>query len=195
MPRCFVILDRDGTLIRERHYLADPDQVELSPGAAESLCQLRGMGLGLVLVTNQSGIGRGLFDLAALERVHQRMKQLLHYRGAWLDGIYFCPHRPDEACNCRKPAPGMIEKAARELRFDPHESFVIGDRACDIELGQRVGATTCLVLTGYGGQAAKDGSIQPDYVVDDLASAVPRIAARIAGGVPPSQIQTVLRHS
>jgi D-glycero-D-manno-heptose 1,7-bisphosphate phosphatase len=167
----FAILDRDGTIIAERHYLSDPEQVELLPGASLGLRQLAQMGLGLVVVTNQSGIGRGFFDRDRLEQIHQRMQDLLAAEGVDLDGIYFCPHIPADACQCRKPRAGLVERAARDLGFDPKESFAIGDKPCDIELGQRVGATTFLVRTGYGAQVAAGNEAQPDYVVDDLSEA------------------------
>ena len=179
MSRHFVILDRDGTLIQERHYLSEPEQVELIPGVAEGLRQLRQMGLGLVVVTNQSGIGRGFFDQGALERIHRRMNELLASEGAWLDKIYFCPHRPEEGCSCRKPAPGLVERAARELGFEPCAGFAIGDKACDVELGQRVGMTTFLVRTGYGAREIENGGVRPDYIVDDLLATVPFIAHRL----------------
>ena len=96
--RRFAILDRDGTIITEQNYLSVPERVELITGAAEALCQLRAMGLGLVLITNQSGLGRGFFIESTLERIHQRMKALLHQEGVWLDGIYCCPHTPEQGC-------------------------------------------------------------------------------------------------
>lgn len=171
--RRFVVLDRDGTVIVERHYLSDPDQVELIPGAAGGLRQLRAMGLGLVVITNQSAIGRGFFDEARLEQIHQRLRELLAAEGVQLDGIYFCPHLPDEDCGCRKPRIGLIERAATELDFDPAAAFVIGDKPCDIELGRSVGATTLLVRTGYG--ASVEGATPADYVVDGLEEAAPVI--------------------
>jgi D-glycero-D-manno-heptose 1,7-bisphosphate phosphatase len=172
----FVVLDRDGTIIVERHYLADPRRLELISRVAESLHQLSEMGLGLVVVTNQSGIGRGLFDLPCLARIHQQLCTLLAAAGVHLDGIYFCPHTPEDDCLCRKPRTGLIELAAQELRFDPRTAFVIGDKSCDIELGQRVGATTFLVRTGYGAQVATDPTVSPDYVVDGVWEAAQVIA-------------------
>lgn len=166
--RHFVVLDRDGTIIVERHYLSDPCQVELFPGTARGLRQLARMGLGLVIMTNQSGIGRGFFDESRLEQIHRRLQELLAAEGVYLNGIYYCPHTPDEHCLCRKPKTGLIDKAAQELNFNPQDSFVIGDKPCDIELGQQVGATTLLVRTGYGAEVAASGAIAPDYVVDDL---------------------------
>ncbi len=167
----YVILDRDGTIIVERHYLSDPAQVELLPRTAQGLRRLCEMGLDLLVITNQSGIGRGFFDEARLKLIHARMIELLHHEGVVLDGIYYCPHLPDDQCDCRKPRPGLLHLAAREKDFPLQACFVIGDKACDIELGQQVGATTLLVQTGYGKQAAAEMTVQPDYIVDDLDAA------------------------
>lgn len=167
----FVLLDRDGTINVERHYLSDPDELELLPNAAAGLADLKRLGLGLVIVTNQSGVGRGFFDEVRLNAVHERLRGLLRASGVELDGIVCCTHRPDEGCSCRKPLPGLVEAAASEHGFSPDESFVIGDKPCDIDLGRAVGATTLLVRTGYGRQYATDAELQPDYVVDDLLDA------------------------
>jgi len=164
-------LDRDGTIIAERFYLRDPDLVELIPGVAEGLRRLRERGLGLVVLTNQSALGRGYLDQAGLDRIHRRMCDLLETEGVRLDGIYVCPHIPEDGCSCRKPLPGMMEKAVSELRFDPRSGFVVGDKPCDVELGRRIGATTFLVRTGYGAQTAAEGLVRPDYVVDDVREA------------------------
>jgi D-glycero-D-manno-heptose 1,7-bisphosphate phosphatase len=177
--RPFVMLDRDGTLIRECHYLSDPDQVEIIAGVVEALGRLSGMGLGLIIVTNQSGIGRGFFTEERLEEIHRRICVGLEREGIHLDGIYYCPHRPDEGCGCRKPSPGLVKKASEELRFKPQESFMVGDNVCDVELGQRVGATTILVRTGHGIRAQENGGIRPDFIVDDLLAAVPLIENRV----------------
>ena len=167
----FVALDRDGTLIEEQHYLSDPDKVRLAPGAAQGLRLLREMGVGLVVLTNQSAVGRGFLDMARLELIHQRLLSLLEAEGVRLDGIYYCPHTPQDDCLCRKPSPGLMELAAAELGFDPKECFVIGDKPCDIELGQRVGAITFLAQTGYGAQVAREATASPDYTVADLQEA------------------------
>ena len=166
-----MVLDRDGTVIVERHYLSDPDQVELLSGAVTGLRHLKELGLGLVLVTNQSAIGRGFFDQPHLELVHRRLRGLLEAERVRLDGIYFCPHTPDDECACRKPRPGMIEAAADDFDFDPRLCFVVGDNECDVALGRCVGATTILVRTGYGARVAAEGKADPDYVVDDLSEA------------------------
>lgn len=168
MKRQFVILDRDGTVIAERHYLSDPRQIELLPRSIRGLRLMLDMGLGLVMVTNQSAVGRGFFDEARLELIHRQLRELLQAEEIHLAGIYFCPHTPEDNCACRKPRPGLIEQAASELDFDVAASFVVGDKAADIEMGRRVRATTFLVRTGYGAEVAADPSIHPDYVVDDL---------------------------
>lgn len=171
MTRRFVLLDRDGTIIVEKHYLSDPDGVELIGGAAEGLRRLRALGLGLAVVTNQSAIGRGYFDRSRLGEIHQRLAEMLAAEDIQLDGIFFCPHTPDDECACRKPRPGLIEQAAAALDFDPSTSFVIGDMRSDVELGCGVGATTLLVRSGYGARTESEGKASPDHVVDGLAEA------------------------
>lgn len=155
----------------ERHYLSEVAEVALIPGVGSSLRSLSQLGLGLVIVTNQSGIGRGYFDLERLEQIHQRLVALLEAEGVHLDGLYFCPHLPEKGCHCRKPEPGMLEQAVAEIGLDTKASFVVGDNWVDIELGRRVGATTLLVHTGYGAQIAADPTVKPDYSVGDLAEA------------------------
>lgn len=164
----FVLLDRDGTLVVHRQYLSHPDQIELTPGAAEALREFKKLGLGVVVITNQSGIGRGYFDLKTLEKIHQRLTSLLAQEGIVLDDIYFCPHTPEDNCLCRKPKVGLIKEAIKKHNFDPKLSFVIGDNESDMELGKNIGATTILVRTGYGLKVAEKKYINPDYVTNDL---------------------------
>lgn len=171
-----VVLDRDGTVIAERHYLSNPKHVELLPGVGRALRELNQMGLRLVVLTNQSAVGRGWLTLRRLEEIHERLTALLEAEGVRLAGIYYCAHTPEDSCACRKPQPGLLEQAAHEHGFDPHRSFVIGDKPCDVELGRRVGATTLLVQTGYGRQMAQSCQGHTDYVVDDLPAAIPIIA-------------------
>lgn len=179
MSRRFALLDRDGTVIVEKHYLSDPDAVELLDGAAAGLRRLRELGLGLALVTNQSAIGRGYFDRARLAEIHARLTTLLEAEGVALDGIFFCPHHPDEGCGCRKPAPGLVEQAAGRLGFDPKEAFVIGDMKSDVALGRAVGATSILVRTGYGGR--DEAEADADHVAEGLADAAELIAGLLQG--------------
>jgi D-glycero-D-manno-heptose 1,7-bisphosphate phosphatase len=172
VKRRFVILDRDGTIIEEVSYLSDPKQVALIPGAGKALRDLSDMGFGLVVITNQSGVGRGYFDEAQLTRIHDRLLEMLRAEEITLDGLYFCPHIPQDLCLCRKPHTGLIQKASEDLGFDLSGSIVIGDKASDIEMGCRVGALTMLVRTGYGAQVASERKVAPDYIVDDLPAAV-----------------------
>jgi D-glycero-D-manno-heptose 1,7-bisphosphate phosphatase len=181
MTRRFALLDRDGTLIVERHYLASPDGVELLPGAVEGLRRLAEIGLGLVVVTNQSGLGRGYFDRATLDAIHERLRNVLARGGVTLDGIYVCPHTPEHGCSCRKPRPGLVRQAAADLGFDPAEAFVLGDKACDVDLGRAVGATTILVRTGYGDRMPADVRNRADHVTDDLREAADQIGSLLAG--------------
>ena len=180
-----VLVDRDGTINVERQYLAQPDQVEILPGAAEAIRQMREMGLIVVMTTNQSAVGQGMLDLRTLEQIHGRLVRLLAEAGAALDAIYFCPHRPEENCTCRKPAPGMALRAAREFQADLGALFVVGDKPCDIELGRQVGATTLLVRTGYGAAYPAEGCPGADFIVEDLreaALAIRRLLERMSCG-------------
>lgn len=149
-----VFLDRDGTLIVEREYLADPEGVTLLPGALEALGLLRDAGFMLVVVTNQSGIARGLYGVEEYHAVARRVERLLGSRGIRLDGTYFCPHHPDVTgpCPCRKPATGLFRAAAEDLGLDLAASFFVGDRFRDVLPALELGGTGILVRTGYGAQ-------------------------------------------
>lgn len=186
----FVVLDRDGTIIVERHYLSDPTQVELLPGAVEGLAQLVALGFGLIVVTNQSGIGRGYFSETTLSQIHRRMCDLLSPHGVRLAAIAYCPHTPADACFCRKPLTGLIDRSAKELGFDPASSFVIGDKPCDIEMGRRIKAKTFLVRTGYGASVESENVVQPDYVVNNLRDAA-RVISKLTSRSRRTQIQKV----
>lgn len=179
--RPFALLDRDGTIIVERHYLGEPGQIEFLPGAVEGLRHLLQMGLGVVVLTNQSGVGRGFFDETQLDLIHRRFRELLNNEGIPLEGVYSCPHTPENNCSCRKPKPGLAQRAAQELGFDLGASFVIGDKPADIELGRNVGATTFLVRTGYGAGFVNDPTVNPDYVADDLFAAAQTIQSLLDG--------------
>jgi histidinol-phosphate phosphatase family protein len=170
-------LDRDGAVIRERHYLHDPELVELLPGAAQGLRRLRELGLALVLVTNQSGVARGYFGLEAVAAVHARLAEMLAKEGVALDGVYFCPHGPEDGCGCRKPEPGLALQAERDLGLDLARSFVIGDKCSDVDFGRGIGARSILVRTGYGVEHEQRCGARADAVADDLAQ-----AAEIAAG-------------
>lgn len=184
-PQPAVFLDRDGTVIVQKHYLHNPAEVELLPGAVTGLRHMAALGLPLVLVTNQSGVGRGLFSRGDVERVHGRLIELLENEGVRLDGFYLCPHAPEDGCGCRKPQPGLIARAAGELDLAPEQSFVIGDKPCDVGLGLVVNATTILVTSGYGARHAAAGDCQPHHVSASLSEAADIIesilAARASG--------------
>jgi D-glycero-D-manno-heptose 1,7-bisphosphate phosphatase len=171
MGKRFAILDRDGTIIFERNYLSSPERVELLPNAAPGLRALRAMGFGLLVITNQSGIGRGYFTADKVDSIHMRLRELLAKENIILDGVYVCPHTPEAACTCRKPETGLVQRAVVDLGFNPQEAVVIGDKACDIGLGFRIGAKTILVKTGYGAEYLATGGIAPDLVAADLKAA------------------------
>ena len=154
--RAAVFVDRDGTLIEDRHYLGDPAGVALLPGAGEAVARLNEIGLPVLLVTNQSGIGRGFFSEEAFEAVQRRMLELLAKRGARIDGSYHCPHTPDRepACDCRKPKDGLFLRAAREHGVSLTDSFFMGDRPRDVLPGVRRGGVG-LLLTRRGEEEEK----------------------------------------
>ncbi|HVV45200.1 MAG TPA: HAD-IIIA family hydrolase [Bryobacteraceae bacterium] len=167
----FAILDRDGTVIVEKNYLADPAGVELIQNAAEGLRRLEELGWGRLIVTNQSGVNRGYFTRRTVDAIHERMLDLLAREGAAIDGIYVCPHTPEERCDCRKPESGLVLQAAADWGFDPARCVFIGDKACDVDLGRRLGGTTILVRTGYGEEELRKNSTRADFVVSDLKEA------------------------
>jgi D-glycero-D-manno-heptose 1,7-bisphosphate phosphatase len=160
-PRRLALIDRDGTIIVDKVYLSDPDGVEFTPGAIEGLRLLRDAGFALVLITNQSGIARGLFDIATLERIHDRLQSMLAANDVRLEAVYFCPHGPDDGCDCRKPAPGMIKKAMRDLGVRPDKVVVIGDSDADMGAAEAAGVRSVRVAA-----PGKSGSIgaAPDFL-------------------------------
>ena len=160
-----VFLDRDGTLNPDPGYIGSPDQFELFPGVAAALARLTRAGARLVVVTNQSGVGRGLFSSTDLDAIHAKLRRLLHDAGAPLDAIYVCPHHPDERCRCRKPETGMVDQAVRELGIDLSRSYLIGDHAKDMELAKRVGAKRVWVMTSEHGELARSESGEAAAVV------------------------------
>ncbi len=182
-------MDRDGTICEEVGYLSDVDRVRLLPRSAEALRKASEAGFMTVVVTNQSGVARGYFEEALVLEANRRMMQLLAAHGAKIDRIYYCPHHPtvgsDEYrkdCACRKPRPGMLLRARDELGIDLPRSYMVGDSARDVEAGRRAGATTVLVLTGYGEEEQRNRSSEstagPDHVARDLLDAVDWILGR-----------------
>ena len=176
-----VFLDRDGTLNVDTGYVKSPDDFTVLPGVGAALARLKQAGARLVVVTNQSGLGRGYFSSRDLEAIHSKLRLVLAEDGVTLDGLYFCPHHPDDHCNCRKPARGMIDRAHAELKVDLSRAYVIGDSIRDVELAKQVGARSLLVMTGpSGAEALADlmaRDLSPDYVAEELSQAVDWIVA------------------
>ena len=176
-----VFLDRDGTLNVDTGYVKSPDDFTVLPGVGAALARLKQAGARLVVVTNQSGLGRGYFTSKDLEAIHGKLRAILAEDGVTLDGLYFCPHHPDDRCNCRKPARGMIDRALAELQVDLSRAYVVGDSVRDVELAKLVGAQSLLVMTGpSGAEALADltaRDLPPDYVAEAMSQAVDWIVA------------------
>ena len=172
MPRRAVFLDRDGTIIEDRHHISDPAQVALIAGAAPALQRLQRAGLALVVVTNQSGIGRGLYTLADYHRVAAETERQLRDCGVDLDATRFCADAPggDPALNCRKPSPQMHLDAARTLNLSTRGSYFVGDKSDDLLPARALGGTGILVRTGHG-RNHEPGLAEDFHVADDLAAA------------------------
>jgi D-glycero-D-manno-heptose 1,7-bisphosphate phosphatase len=177
-----VFVDRDGTLIREREYLADPAKVELLPGVVEGLAALTAAGLVVVIVTNQSGIARGYFDESAYRAVQREVLAALERGGVTVLASYHCPHHPEHTgpCDCRKPADGLFRQAAEAHGLDLAASAFVGDRLRDVEPARPYGALGILVRTGYG---AGEAERAPGWVViaQDMLDAAGTIIASMEG--------------
>ncbi len=180
MPRPAVFIDRDGTLNVEKNYVHKWEDWEWIPGAVDAIKRLNAAGYLVIVVTNQAGIARGYYTEADVLSLHQCVDEDLGSQGGRINGYYYCPHHPEHGevrdCDCRKPEPGMLLAAARERDIDLPRSFMIGDKAADIEAGLAVGATPILVLTGYG---EKERSEVPPatFIARDVAAAVDWILA------------------
>jgi D-glycero-D-manno-heptose 1,7-bisphosphate phosphatase len=161
-----VFLDRDGTIMRDTDYCSDPKQVKVFAGVPETLRRLKAKGYKLIVITNQSGIGRGFFTPEQYRAVEAEV--LRQVGKDLIDATYFCPHRPEEGCKCRKPSPQMITQAAHEHTIDLARSFFIGDKQSDVECGRHAGVKTILVRTGYGKRA---DAILANFVAEDLDGA------------------------
>lgn len=176
--RYAVFVDRDGTLADTPPYVGDPDLVTLILGAADAVAVLNRAGFVVVVVSNQGGIARGLLTAAQVERVNQRVVSLLADGGARVEATYVCPHHPDfdRTCDCRKPSPGMLLRAALDLDLDLAGSWMVGDKALDVEAGLAAGARSVLVRTGDGRRDEHLVAGYPDVaVVDDLPAAATHI--------------------
>jgi len=187
-----VFLDRDGTINEDKGYIGDPEDIVLISGAAEAIKKLNERGIPVIVITNQSGLARGFYTEADLDTVNERLDALLKAKGAHIDGLYYCPHHPDDKCGCRKPETKLIAEAARDHNIDLARSVMVGDKYSDMELGRRAGMTDVLVLTGYGAVALEElkqgvmgglegffeaggggrGLADLDFVAEDLGEAV-----------------------
>ncbi len=181
MMRPAVFIDRDGTLIEERGYLDRLDLLYVFPWTADAIRLLNRAGFAVVVITNQSAIGRGIIDEAFLREVHDELDRRLAAGGARIDAYYFCPHHPAaeieryrQVCRCRKPGPGMIEQACGDLELDPARSVMVGDRWLDVLAGKAAGTRTVLVRTGHGGHEADHppgGAAAADAILNNLMEA------------------------
>ena len=176
-----VFLDRDGTLSEERGFIDRLELLEIFPWTSDAIRLLNRAGFAVVVVTNQSAIGRGIIDLPFLQSVHDAFDRHLTKSGARVDSYYFCPHHPDAplpeyrmVCRCRKPGPGMIEQAAADLGLDLSRSFMVGDRPIDVASGHAAGVRSVLVRSGHssGGSDAPAGLREPDAILNNLMEAV-----------------------
>jgi histidinol-phosphate phosphatase family protein len=188
--RAVVWLDRDGTVVDGPGFLRDPAAVRLLPGASAAIRRMNRAGMTVVLVTNQSGIGRGLMSSADVLAVHQRLREILARDGAHLDAIYVCPHVPagseaakDEGCACRKPRTGLVDRARRDLGIENVPQAVVGDRPSDLGLARNIQALGVLVLTGDGAKsfaAGREASFPSwDHVAEDLGAAADWLVDRL----------------
>ena len=175
-----VFLDRDGTLIEARHYLDRLDLLELYPWTADAIRLLNRAGFATVVITNQSAVGRGIIEEAFLDEVHGAIDRKLALGGARIERYYHCPHHPEatieryrQACRCRKPGPGLIEQACREMGLDPARSVMVGDRWLDVRSGRAAGTRTVLVRTGHGADEADapPGDVDADAILNNLMEA------------------------
>ena len=184
-----LFLDRDGVLVVDKHYLSDPAEVEIIRGVPAALARAREAGFRLVGVSNQSGLGRGMFDEAALAAVMERMDELLAAEGVELDAFYYCPHAPEDDCRCRKPRPGLLEEAGKTFRWDPRASWVIGDKVDDVCLGRGAGMGAIHVATGHGAGHRKRvldtwGADPMVLIATDLPGAIATVLDRLPGSAP-----------
>lgn len=171
-----IFIDRDGTLIEEVNYLSRVEDLRLFPSTADAIKLFKEKDFLVIVVTNQSGIGRGIYTDADMHAVHDAIQ--LQLDGA-IDAFYFCPHLPDADCKCRKPGLGMINSARSDLEIDMENSWMVGDKKIDVETGVNAGIKTAFVLTGYGKQHRDSLETKPDITADDLGEVAVRIISDV----------------
>lgn len=172
MKQKAIFLDRDGTLIKEVNFLHRVEDLQFFTYTEESVNLLKENGFLVIVVTNQSGIGREIYGESAMHEIHDEIQKELENK---IDDFYFCPHLPTDGCSCRKPNLGMIESALQHFNIDLENSWMVGDKAIDIQTGFNAGIKTALVLTGYGQKAAGELSAKPDVIAENLLEAVREI--------------------
>jgi D-glycero-D-manno-heptose 1,7-bisphosphate phosphatase len=172
-----VILDRDGVINYDSaSYIKTPDEWKPIPGSLEAIAQLSQAGYHVVVATNQSGVGRGLFEMATLNAIHDKMHRALGQFGGRIDAVFFCPHALDNGCNCRKPKPGLFEEIARRFNANLKDVPSVGDSLRDLQASAAAGAQPILVLTGKGQKTSREDGLPPGTVIyADLAEAVESI--------------------
>ncbi len=166
-----VFLDRDGTMTKDVPYCSCPEDLELLPLVGEGIRLLNDSGFEVIIITNQSGIARGYFTEEMLGKIHQKMRNDLLKYGAHITAIYHCPHLPNEGCECRKPKPGLVLRAAKDYHIELSKSFLIGDQLYDIEAGYLAGCKTALISTSGIWEAAEGHTIKPDFIAHSFLEA------------------------
>ena len=182
-PGTAVFVDRDGTLNHDTGYVTSPEQLVLFPGVPEAIARLNHLGVRVLLVTNQSAIGRGMMTIEGLESIHERLAELIRPYGASIDGIFFCPHHPQDECGCRKPKAGLIDEAVNRFALDVSQCYLVGDKRSDLEAAQTASVPGVLVMTSsYSADVVKArdaGQISIEFVADSFVHAVDWIEQQI----------------
>jgi histidinol-phosphate phosphatase family protein len=174
MTKKAVFLDRDGTINEEINYLSKIEELKVLPKVPSAIKLLNENGFLVIIITNQSGVARGIFTIGTLNEINEHLINTLRSEGAKIDGIFICPHHPDSGCDCRKPKTGLLKKAALEFKINMSSSYMIGDKYTDLKTGVNSGCKTILVLTGYGREETEkmdDWDFKPDFVAGDLFEA------------------------
>ena len=182
MKQVGIFLDRDGTINFEVEYLRSTTDLKMIPGSSEAIKEANELGWKVLIITNQSGVARGIITEQELSKIHFTLQNILRENGATIDAIYYCPHHPEVGdipykhdCNCRKPKTGMILRAAKEFEIDLTKSYIIGDKMIDIQTGNNCGVKSILVLTGYGKDELKqcqENKLKIDFIADNLYDAI-----------------------